>query len=85
MSYEVNNTKEQSQQFMLDEFRERTVFSLLPIIIVDDLFVWTGKWGKYVKIKEQKYKYRYTKFDDGWTYLPYWTEWKTGWQFVKIL
>lgn len=85
MSYEPNNTGLQYQQIMLDEVREREIFSMFPLWVVNDLFVWTGKWFKHVRIKEQKYKVRYSIFDDGWSYMNYWGNWKYGWEFLEIV
>ena len=72
----------------MDEFRERKVLSILPFIIVSGEggdFHWTGKWFKYVKIREQKVEDRYLEFDDGWSYQHYWGRWRTSWTLIKIL
>jgi len=71
-----------------DTYRIRKIFSLLGFIIVngyDNDFQWTGKWFKWIKIKEQKVKERYKDFDDGWSYQEYWKEWKENWKFIKII
>jgi hypothetical protein len=71
-----------------DEFRERKVLSILPFIVVSGEngdFHWTGKWFKFVTIKEQKVKDRYLEFDDGWSYQHYWGRWKTGWVMLKFV
>jgi hypothetical protein len=76
------------EMIVTNTFRTRRVFCVLPFIIVNGLdgdFHWTGKWFKFVTIKEQKVKNRYLKFDDGWSYRKYWGKWKTSWILTKVL
>ena len=80
MSYPVEYQSEH-----LSIFREREKFSFLPIILVSDRFVWTGKWFKKIKVLEEKIKTRYLEFDDGWSYRHYWGPWKENYEFVKII
>ncbi len=71
-----------------EEYRERKVLSILPFIVVSGEkgdFHWTGKWFKFVTVKEQKVKDRYLEFDDGWSYQHYWGRWQTGWTLIEIL
>jgi len=79
---------EEYQIERIEEYRERKKLSVLPFIIVDGFtsdFIWTGKWFKYVTIKEQRIKERYLEFDDGWSYTHYWGKWKYGWKFLKLI
>jgi hypothetical protein len=82
----------------LDESRERKRFSLFPFIIVNRLdeeqysslfpftgFEWTGKWFKFVIVREQKVRERYLQFDDGWSYKYYWGHWIENWKFIRIV
>lgn len=72
----------------LDEFRIKRVYSLFPFIVVDGFdsdFIWTGKWFKWVSIKQQKIKERYAYFDDGWTYTYQWGNWNEAWKFVELI
>ena len=85
MSFEFNRTGLSYELISLDETRTRTIFSILPLTIVDQLFVWTGKWFSFVDICEQRYKIRYSHFDDGLSYQNYWGQWKEYWKFVKII
>jgi hypothetical protein len=71
----------------LDKFRKRKTLSLFGFIVIngiDNDFVWTGKWFKFVKITEQKYEERYLYFDDGWSYQHFWSKWKPSWKFIKL-
>lgn len=77
------NTNEY-QIILLDVYRERKIFSFFPFILVNNFFVWTGKWFKKVDIIERKIKERYLDFDDGWTYKNFWSEWKDNWTFEKL-
>ena len=75
------------ERIFTNHFRERKVLSVLPFIVVCGLksdFHWTGKWFKFITIREQKVKDRYSKFDDGWSYQHYWGRWKTNWVLIKI-
>jgi hypothetical protein len=76
------------QIIFLDVFRIRDSLSLFGFILVDyhsPQFVYTGKWFKFVKIKEQKIKYRFSDFDDGWSYQYYWKEWEYSYRFIEII
>jgi len=44
-----------------EEYRERKKYSLIPIILVGSEFVWTGKWNKYVNIREELMNYPQAK------------------------
>ena len=76
------------QRICKDEFRTKRWLSLFGFIIVDGLndgdFYWTGKWFKFVTIKQQKCRERYAGFDDGWNYQYYWKPWETKWYFTEI-
>lgn len=72
---------------LLDEYRFKRKLSILPFIVVDGIdnqFIWTGKWFKWVTIREQKIKQRYSYFDDGFTYSSYWGAWFDGWVFHEL-
>lgn len=81
----------ESELFKENKFRERKVLSVLPFVFLSGYkvgfsgAVWTGKWFKYVNIKERKIRHRFAKFDDGWTYCFYWSKWYDEWYFIKIL
>ncbi len=75
---------EQYQIEKLDEFRERKVFSPFLFIIVNFDFIYTGKIMKHVLIKEQRYKIRYSYFDE-WYYMSFWDDWKYEWEFVEFI
>jgi hypothetical protein len=66
----------------IDEYIIKKKYSLFPLIIVCDEFVWTGKWFSYVDVTLQKTKVRYYKFDE-WNYTFYWTDWYLDYQFYK--
>lgn len=72
------------QIISLDKKRKRKIYSLFPLTIVDDIFVWTGKWFGRVIIEEEKIKSRYKNFDE-WNYGFYWSDWEYTWGFVKII
>ena len=83
----IDNNK-QYQIKKTDTYRIRKIFSLFGFIIVngyDNDFQRTGKWFKWIKIKEQKVNERYKDFDGGWSYQEYWKEWKENWKFIKII
>lgn len=85
---EIENVTDGWQLKRTNEFRVRRRLSFFPWIVVsgfDTDYHWTGKWLKFVKIKEQKCLERFEKFDDGWTYQNYWSEWKEKWRLVEIL
>lgn len=70
------------------KYRTKRVFSLFPFIFVNGIeldIVYTGKWFKYVTIRQQKVKDRYLEFDDGWSYKNYWGPWETNWIFTELL
>lgn len=72
----------------LNRYRIVKKLSIFPIIIhsgFDGDFHWTGKWFKWVYIKQQRIKERYTSFDDGWTYQYYWRNWDFKWFFVEFV
>jgi hypothetical protein len=71
----------------IEEFRTKKVLSIFPFIIIngfDGDFHWTGKWFKYVEITQQKVRERYLKFDDGWSYQHYWSDWEYNWKFISL-
>jgi len=77
----------QHQTEYIDGIRTRKALSLFGFIVVDGKdgdFITTGKWFKWVNIKERKYKTRYMEFDDGWNCNFYWGDWRYGWEFVEI-
>ncbi len=83
----IINLTDSWQMIKLNEFRHRKVLSFFPFIVVNGFksdFIWTGKWFKFIYIKEQKVKERFLHFDDGWTYQDYWSKWKELWMFIKI-
>jgi hypothetical protein len=70
------------------EYREKRVLSIFPFIIMsgdDGDFHWTGKWFKYITVKQQKVKDRYLEFDGGWSYRNYWSKWRKKWIFIGII
>jgi hypothetical protein len=70
-----------------DELRKRKVLSTFGFIVANGekgSFIWTGKWFKFVTIKERKEKVRYTYFNE-WDYRDHWGDWKDRWVFVKII
>ena len=72
----------------IEEYRVRRRISIFPWICVigfDSDYHWTGKWFKFVEIREQKIRERYTDFDSGWTYQEYWKPWEDGWRLVEII
>ncbi len=86
----VNPKMGSFQRKLLEEFRTRKVFSFFPFIIVSGFkfksdFIWTGKWFKFVEIKEQKTLERFSEFDGGWSYMHYWTDWKEKWKFISLI
>lgn len=69
------------QKVYLKRVREREVTSLFGFIIVDGVFISTGKWFTDVTIVEQKYKIRYKQFDSVYWH---WGDWEFGWEFIEI-
>ncbi len=79
---------EDYQQEKLEIYRNKRVLSVFPFIICrgfESDFHWTGKWFKYVWIRQQKIRERYTDFDDGWNYQYYWKEWQEDWVFIEFI
>lgn len=75
------------ERYCTNEFRTKKCLSLFGFIITDGYendFHWTGKWFKYVEIKQQKCSERYAKFDSGWTYSNYWSDWEYHWYFIEF-
>lgn len=64
--------------------RRRITFSVLGFIIHNNWFKYTGVLFDYVRIKEQKIKYRTSYFDDGITYREYWGAWGYKWELIEI-
>lgn len=42
-------------------------------------------WFKKVKLRYKLFFSRKVEFDDGWSYLNYWTKWKPNWKIVNII
>jgi hypothetical protein len=80
--------EENYERYCTDKFRTKKCLSLFGFIMAEGYetdFHWTGKWFQYVTIKQQKCSERYSKYDDGWTYKDYWSEWHNRWYLVEIL
>lgn len=78
MEWQVEKTK---------ETRKKKVLSTFGFIVTNGEkgdFIWTGKWFKFVTIKQRKERVRYTYFNE-WNYRDQWGEWKDSWVFVKII
>jgi hypothetical protein len=60
--------------------RIHTFFAWLPYH-VEGRFAWL----KTITVEETLHFYRVLKFDDGWSYRNYWSEWKPKWVINKIL
>jgi len=69
--------------------RTRTLFAWYPIWIgMDSLIPLRGckiQWLKKVHIIEKQVLYRYTGFDDGWSYQFYWKSWKEKWVIIDVI
>lgn len=42
-------------------------------------------WFTTVEITEKKILTRWTEFDDGWSYMYYWQEWKSSWLVIDVI
>ena len=85
---EIENVADGWQRKRTNDFRVRRRFSLFPWIVVSGFngdYHWTGKWFKFVNIKEQKCIERFDKFDDGLSYKSYWGPWEETWRLVEVL
>jgi hypothetical protein len=70
-----------------DETREKKILSTFGFIVTNGErgdFIWTGKWFKFLTIKQRKERIRYTYFNE-WNYQNCWGDWKDSWVFVKIV
>lgn len=78
-TYEVIDTGER---------RTREFFAWFPVWIgMDSLIPLRGSrftWLKRVLLYEKKQQYRTLKFNDGWSYQNYWSEWKDQWTIHDI-
>lgn len=69
----------------VNEFRERKKYSFFPFIIAaDGDIIWTGKWFRYVTIREQKIMERFNELNQS-SYNYVWSDWEENWVFVKII
>jgi len=71
---------EEYQEKRLGKFRQREKYSLVPIIMVGDIFVWTGKWNMHIDIKEELIKTRYLEFDE-YQCQHFYSNWKKNGYF----
>lgn len=70
---------EDYQEIKLEKFREVICFSVLFLTFFAGKFYRTNEIFGWTKIQQQKIKYRETYFDDGWSYMTYWGNWKYKW------
>lgn len=68
----------------LSKFRQRVVISVFGFIYVGGNFYWTGELLSYTTILEEKIKWRSLYFNE-WYYQPEYTNWKFGYELIKIL
>lgn len=73
---------EDYEEIKLEKYREVVVFSFCFLSFLSGELFFTKEFCGFVKIRQEKIKYRTTWFDDGWTYQEYWTRWKFKW--IKI-
>lgn len=75
------------EEIDLEEFREKKVFSFLFMTFPDfhGNLIFTNKLFGFVKVQQQKYKWRMLQFDDGYTFNYFWGDWKYSWRYTKTL
>lgn len=75
------------EEIEINEFREKNVFSFLFITFPDfhGSPIFTKKLFGFIKVKQQRYKWRMLKFDDGYSFSYYWSDWKYFWKYIKTL
>ena len=69
---------EDYQEIKLNKFREVVIFSLFFISFFSGELFLTNEFFGWVKIKQQKIKYRYKYFNE-WYYRDEWTPWRFKW------
>jgi hypothetical protein len=69
--------------------RTRTRFAWLPIYMgMGDLIPLRGckiQWLRKVHVVEKQVMYRWSEFDDGWSYQNYWKSWKEKWVVIDVI
>lgn len=73
---------EEYQEIKLNKFREVVVFSFFFLSFFSGRFFITDEFCGWIRIKQQKTKYRTKWFDSGLTFQEYWSEWKYKWRKI---
>lgn len=73
---------EDYEEVKLEKYREVIVFSFFFISFLSGELFFTKEFCGFIRVAQQKIKYRETWFDDGWTYQSYWKPYKYKW--IKI-
>jgi len=73
---------EDYQEVSLNKFREVIIFSFLFFTFLSGEIIRTNEFCSFVKIRQEKIKYRWLRFDDGWSYMFYWAGWLYKWRKV---
>jgi len=70
------------EEIKLNRYRSVVRFSFLFLVFLSGELIITKEIFGFVKINQEKVKYRYREFDDGWTYSFYYTPYKYKWQKI---
>lgn len=70
------------QEKETEETREKILFAWYPfkVPIKCCKFIWFKK----IKVTQIRVLYRWTEFDDGWTYQLYWSKWHDRWDTISV-